>query len=41
MLCEGMHRQRIVAARHLVLLQPGARLFNTAAPAWRQQRLLA
>lgn len=37
----GFQRQRILAARHLSLLRPGTRLFNCAAPAWRQQRLLA
>jgi len=37
----GMQRQRILAARHLCLLNPGTPLFNCAAPAWRQQRLLA
>ena len=34
-------RQRIAAARLLVLLGPGRALFATAAPAWRQQRKLA
>jgi uncharacterized protein (TIGR02270 family) len=38
---EGFQRQRIAAAEYLCLLQPGMPLFNTAAPAWRQQRLLA
>lgn len=37
---EGFQRQRVAAAEHLCLLQPGKPLFNTAAPAWRQQRLL-
>lgn len=37
----GFQRQRGAAALHLSLLQPGRALFNTAAPAWRQQRLLA
>ena len=37
----GLQRQRIAAAAHLCLLNPGTPLFNTAAPAWRQQRLLA
>jgi len=37
----GFQRQRRHAAEHLCLLQPGTPLFNTAAPAWRQQRLLA
>ncbi|MCB1914887.1 MAG: TIGR02270 family protein [Rhodocyclaceae bacterium] len=38
---DGYQRQRIAAANHLVLLAPGAKLFNCAAPAWRQQSLLA
>ncbi len=38
---EGFQRQRIAAAEYLCLLQPGTLLFNTAAPAWRQQRLLS
>jgi len=38
---EGYQRQRILAAHHLCLLQPGTPLFNTSAPAWRQKRLLA
>ncbi|HSV58244.1 MAG TPA: TIGR02270 family protein [Variovorax sp.] len=37
---SGYQRQRIAAARHLCLLQPGSKLFPTAAPAWRQQRWL-
>lgn len=37
----GYQRQRIAAAEYLTLLVPGTPLFNTAAPAWRQQRLLA
>ena len=37
----GNQRQRIAAAHHLCLLQPGTPLFNTSAPAWRQQLLLA
>jgi uncharacterized protein (TIGR02270 family) len=37
----GFQRQRIAAAEHLCLLRPGGSLFNTAAPAWRQQRELA
>jgi len=37
---SGFQRQRIVAAEYLTLLVPGTVLFNTAAPAWRQQRLL-
>ena len=38
---HGFQRQRIAAAQHLCLLTPGTPLFNVAAPAWRQQRLLA
>jgi uncharacterized protein (TIGR02270 family) len=38
---EGFQRQRIAAALYLSLLNPGNVLFNTSAPAWRQQRLLA
>jgi uncharacterized protein (TIGR02270 family) len=38
---EGFQRQRIAAAQWLCLLQPGTPLFNTSAPAWRQQRLLS
>ena len=38
---SGYQRQRILAAQHLCLLEPGTPLFNTRAPAWRQQRLLA
>jgi uncharacterized protein (TIGR02270 family) len=37
----GYQRQRILAAQYLCLLNPGTPLFNTSAPAWRQQRLLA
>lgn len=37
----GTQRQRIAAAHSLCVLQPGRPLFNCAAPAWRQQRLLA
>ena len=37
----GFQRQRIAAAEYLTLLTPGTPLFNTAAPTWRQQRLLA
>ena len=40
MLRDGYQRQRIAAAEYLCLLQPGTRLFPTAAPAWRQQRWL-
>jgi uncharacterized protein (TIGR02270 family) len=38
---EGFQRQRVAAAQWICLLQSGTRLFNTSAPAWRQQRLLA
>ncbi len=38
---NGYQRQRILAAHYLCLLDPGTPLFNTGAPAWRQQRLLA
>jgi uncharacterized protein (TIGR02270 family) len=38
---EGFQRQRILAAHYLSLLNPGTVLFNTSAPAWRQQRLLS
>jgi uncharacterized protein (TIGR02270 family) len=37
----GTQRQRITAAHYLCVLQPGRPLFNCAAPAWRQERLLA
>jgi uncharacterized protein (TIGR02270 family) len=37
----GYQRQRLLAAQYLCLLNPGTPLFNTCAPAWRQQRLLA
>jgi uncharacterized protein (TIGR02270 family) len=37
----GHQRQRVLAAQYLCLLNPGTPLFNTSAPAWRQQRLLA
>jgi uncharacterized protein (TIGR02270 family) len=37
---NGYQRQRILAAHHLCLLDPGTPLFNTSAPAWRQQQLL-
>jgi uncharacterized protein (TIGR02270 family) len=40
-LATGLQRQRIAAAQYLCLLAPGTPLFNTAAPAWRQQRLLS
>ena len=38
---EGYQRQRMAAAEYLCLLNPGTPLFNTRAPAWRQQRWLA
>lgn len=38
---EGGQRQRIAAAQWLCLLAPGTKIFQTAAPAWRQQRWLA
>jgi uncharacterized protein (TIGR02270 family) len=38
---NGYQRQRILAAHYLCLLEPGTPLFNTSAPAWRQQQLLA
>jgi uncharacterized protein (TIGR02270 family) len=38
---NGYQRQRIAAAHHLCLLNPGQALFEWRAPAWRQQRLLA
>ena len=38
---NGYQRQRILAAHYLCLLNPGTPLFNTSAPARRQQRLLA
>ena len=37
---NGYQRERILAAHHLCLLNPGTPVFNTSAPAWRQQRLL-
>lgn len=37
----GFQRQRTAAAEYLTLMKPGTPLFNTAAPAWRQQRWLA
>lgn len=36
----GFQRQRSAAALYRSLLQPGTPLFNTAAPAWRQQQSL-
>lgn len=38
---DGFQRQRMAAAIYLCLLNPGTPLFNTAAPAWRQQRWLS
>jgi uncharacterized protein (TIGR02270 family) len=38
---NGNQRQRMLAAQYLCLLEPGTPLFNTSAPAWRQQSLLA
>jgi len=38
---RGFQRQRILAAYHLCLLEPGTPLFEWRAPAPRQQRLLA
>jgi uncharacterized protein (TIGR02270 family) len=37
---HGHQRQRMAAAQHLCLLQPGTPLFPVAAPAWRQRRWL-
>ena len=38
---SGYQRQRVLAAHYLCLLEPGTVLFNTSAPAWRQQQQLA
>ena len=38
---NGYQRQRILAAYHLCLLEPGAVLFEWRAPAWRQAKVLA
>lgn len=38
---NGYQRQRILAAHYVCLLEPGTPLFNTSAPAWRQERWLA
>jgi hypothetical protein len=38
---NGFQRQRIAAAYHVCLLNPGTPLFEWRAPAWRQQRELA
>jgi uncharacterized protein (TIGR02270 family) len=37
---EGYQRQRVAAAHYLCLSRPGTVLFNTAAPAWRQEAAL-
>jgi uncharacterized protein (TIGR02270 family) len=37
----GYQRQRILAAHHLCLLEPGSVLFEWRAPAWRQTQALA
>ena len=37
---EGFQRQRTVAALCLCLINPGIQLFPTAAPIWRQKRML-
>jgi uncharacterized protein (TIGR02270 family) len=37
----GYQRQRILAAHHLCLLEPGSVLFEWRAPAWRQSHALA
>ena len=37
---QGYQRQRLLAAHHLCLMEPGTQLFNTSAPAWRQRRWL-
>jgi len=37
----GSQYQRVLAAHQIPLLQVGTQVFNTSAPAWRQQRLLA
>jgi hypothetical protein len=38
---NGGQRQRLLAAQYLCLLEPGMGVFNTSAPAWRQQRWLS
>jgi uncharacterized protein (TIGR02270 family) len=38
---NGFQRQRLAAAQYRCLLRPGTPLFGTAAPAWRQERMLA
>lgn len=37
----GHQRQRMLAAHHLCLLEPGSMLFEWRAPAWRQTQALA
>jgi len=37
----GYQRQRIAAAEHLCLLNPGSAFFPVLSPSWRQERLLA
>ena len=37
---RGQQRQRVIAAHHLALLEPGRILFPTSAPTWRQDKLL-
>ena len=37
---SGFQRQRVAAAYHRTVLTPGTPLFNTSAPAWRQQQWL-
>jgi uncharacterized protein (TIGR02270 family) len=38
---DGFQRQRLIAAHHLCLMEPGTSLFEWRAPAWRQQHILA
>jgi uncharacterized protein (TIGR02270 family) len=38
---DGFQRQRLIAAHHSCLIQPGTSLFECRAPAWRQQQILA
>lgn len=40
-LAAGTQRQRSAAAIQLALLHPGLRIFDIAAPAWRQRRALS
>jgi hypothetical protein len=37
---EGFQRQRAAAALELAIRRPTEPLFNVAAPAWRQKKLL-